>query len=255
MENAFGQPQTVVVLGGTSDIARAVVRRLCAARVDTVVLAGRDAARLEEAAAEVREHGARRTATVVFDAEDPAGAGRAVAEAFERAGGPVDLVLMAVGRLGDQRAMEDDPAAVASMITVNLTWPAAALAEVRRRLVEQGSGRIVIMSTVSAVRVRRGVYLYAAAKAGLDRIGQGIAQSLEGTGVKLQIVRPGQVRSKMTEGLADVPFTTGVEEVAENIVRGLERGDPVIWSPPILRYVFAVLRALPAPLWRIAAGR
>jgi hypothetical protein len=55
----------------------------------------------------------------------------------------------------------------------------------------------------------------------------------------------------MTQGqLERVPFTTGVNEVAENVMRGLAKGDRVIWSPPVLRYVFAVLRHLPAPLWR-----
>jgi hypothetical protein len=54
----------------------------------------------------------------------------------------------------------------------------------------------------------------------------------------------------MTQGQSPVPFTTGVNEVAENVMRGLSSGDRVIWSPPLLRYVFAILRHLPAPLWR-----
>ncbi len=255
MENAFGQPQSVVVLGGTSDIARALVKRLCAARTHTVVLAGRDEERLAAAAAEARGYGASTTETVVFDAEHLAGAGPCVRDAFAKAGDAVDLVVVAVGQLGDQEADEDSPERAASMAAVNFAWPAAALAEVRRRLVAQGRGRVVVFSTVGAVRVRRNAYLYGSSKAGLDRYCQGLAESLAGTGVSLQIVRPAFVRSKMTTGRVETPFSSGVNEVAETVIRGMATGEPVIWSPSLLRYVSIVLRLLPTPLWRIVAAR
>ena len=255
MENAFGQPQNVVVLGGSSDIARAIVKKLCAARTHTVVLAGRSQALLDAAATEAREYGAATTDTVLFDAETPSDAARTVDEAFAKVGDKVDLVIVAVGLLGDQSAYEDDPLAATRMMTINFTWPVAALAELRRRMVAQGSGRILVISSVAAIRVRRSSYLYGGAKAGLDRLCNGLADSLEGTGVTLQILRPGFVRSKMTAGTKEIPFTTGVNEVAQNVVRGLASSDRVIWSPPILRYVFALLRHLPAPLWRKVADR
>jgi decaprenylphospho-beta-D-erythro-pentofuranosid-2-ulose 2-reductase len=255
MENAFGQPQNVVVFGGSSDIARALTKKLCAARAHTVVLAGRNRALLDEAAAEAHEYGATKTDVVLFDAEDPSNAQRTVSEAFAKVGDQVDLVVIAVGLLGDQHADEDDAVASARMMTVNVTWPVAALAEIRHRLVAQGSGRILVMSSVAAIRVRSNAYLYSGAKAGLDRLCQGLAQSLEGTGVKLQLLRPAVVRTKMTTGIAEPPFTTGPNEVAENVMRGLASGDAVIWSPPLLRYVFSILRHLPQPIWRKIADR
>lgn len=250
MENAFGQPQNVVVLGGSSDIARAITKKLCAARAHTVVLCGRNESLLDEAASEAREYGATKTDTLVFDAEDASNAQRTVSEAFDKVGDQVDLVVIAVGLLEDQLSIENDATAVERMMMVNFTWPVVALAEVRKRLVAQGSGRILVISSVASVRVRRVMYLYAGAKAGLDRLCDGLADSLEGTGVTLQLLRPGVVRSRMTEGQKPVPFTTGVNEVAENVMKGLASGDRVIWSPPILRYVFMILRNLPKPIWR-----
>ena len=138
MENNFGQPQSVVVLGGSSDIARALTKRLCAARAHTVVLCGRNQALLDEAAEEAKDYGASTTDTVLFDAEDVSDAARVVTEAFEKVGGNVDLVVVAVGLLGDQFAQENDAAAAASVALVNFAWPVAALAEIRRRLVAQG---------------------------------------------------------------------------------------------------------------------
>ncbi len=255
MENAFGQPQNVVVLGGSSDIARAITKKLCAARAHTVVVAGRDQARLDEAARDALDYGASRTETVVFDAEDPSGASAAVGEAFAKAGGHVDLVLVAVGRLGQQVLDQSDPAAALRMMNVNFTWPVVALTEARNRLVAQGGGRILVISSVGAVRVRASAYLYGSAKAGLDRLCLAMADSLEGTGVRVQVLRPGAVRTRMTEGLPDVPFTTGVNEVADTALKGLSSAEAVIWSPPLLKYVYMVLRHLPGPVWRKVMDR
>src|SRR5487761_1592239 len=215
MDNAFGQPQSVVVFGGSSDIARALTKRLCAARAHTVVLCGRNQTLLDESAEEAKDYGAGRTDTVIFDANDVSGAARVVAEAVEKGGEGVDLVVVAVGLLGDQFAQENDATASARVAIINFAWPVAALAEVRRRLVAQGHGRILVMSSVAAIRVRRNAYLYGGAKAGLDRLCDGLADSLEGTGVTLQLLRTGVVRTKMTKGHAEPPFTTGPNDVAQ----------------------------------------
>ena len=255
MDNAFAQPQTVVVLGGSSDIARAIVRKLCAERARTVVLAGRDATLLERAGEEARDFGATSTPVILFDALDPSNAGTTIDRCFEAAGGQVDLVIVALGLLGQQSHDESDVAATLAMMNVNFTWPVTALTRVRSHLLDQGRGRILVLSSVASVRVRASAYLYGGAKAGLDRLCQGMADSLRGTGVSLQLVRPGVVRTRMTEGLSPAPFTTGVNEVADVVMKGLADSRAVIWSPPILRYVFAVLRHLPGVLWRMVMDR
>ncbi|MGC2486595.1 MAG: SDR family NAD(P)-dependent oxidoreductase [Acidimicrobiales bacterium] len=247
--------QSVVVLAGSSHIARAITKKLCLAGTHTVVLAGRNATLLDQAAVEAQEYGATTTDTVLFDAEEPARAATTITEAFEKSGGPVDLVVLAVGTAGNQSDDENDAAASARMITVNETWPVAALAEVRRRLVAQGHGRILVLSSSAAVRVRRVSYLYSGAKAGLDRLCVGLAESLEGTGVRLQLLRPAAVRTRMSLGLAPTPFTTGANEVADNALRGLGTNQLVIWSPPILRYIFVLVRLMPPALWRRLANR
>ena len=250
MENAFGQPQTVVVLGGTSDIAREVTKKLCGARARTVVLAGRNESLLKEAAQEAESAGATTTHLVTFDAQDVSSAEAAVAQSFAAVGAPVDLVIIAVGLLGDQLHDENDSVAAARMSIVNYAWPVTALAALRQRMVAQGSGRIVVISSLSGIRVRRGTYLYSGAKAGLDRLCEGLADSLIGTGVTVQVVRPGFVHTTMTTGLKPAPFAVDAERVAKDIVNGLSTPARVIYSPSITKWVFAILRHLPAPLWR-----
>ena len=253
MNDAFGHPQTVVVLGGTSDIARHVVSRLAGERCRSVVLAGRDGAALESAATALRADVAR-VGTLVFDARELDGVDKTVLQGFEQAGEPVDLVILAVGELGRQDGDEDDTDRVAQMLTVNLTWPAAALTAVAAQLKSQGTGRIVVLSSVAGVRVRRANYIYGAAKAGLDGFAQGLGEALRGTGVTVHIVRPGFVRTKMTAGMAAAPFAVGPDQVASDIVRGMQRGQTVIWSPGPLRWVFSALRLLPQSLWRRLPG-
>ena len=250
MENAFGQPQTVVVLGGTSDIAEAIVAQLCAARTRNVVVAGRNREALERAAELAQGAGATATNVVVFDALDPTNATATIDACFAAIGAPVDLVIVAVGLLGDQLADEENPAAAAAIATVNYTWPVAALAALKPKMVQQGTGRILVISSVAGIRVRRGSYLYSSAKAGLDRHCEGMADALLGTGVSLQILRPGFVHTKMTKGMDAAPFSVDAERVATDTVAGLASSARVIYSPGIMKWLFAILRHLPAPLWR-----
>lgn len=252
MLDAFGQPQSMVVLGGTSDIARATVRALAPRRLSTVVLAGRDEERLAAAAAEAKAAGVDHVPTVTFDARHVDQAAAVVEQCFAAAG-DVDVVLVAVGVLS-RREDELDPACTAEVATTGYTWPATALSAVGARLKAQGHGRIVVLSSVAGVRVRRANFVYGSAKAGLDGFALGLAEALRGTGVEVQVVRPGFVRTKMTAGMPEAPMATTAEAVAQAVVDGLGSGTPVIWVPRALEWLFGALRLLPAGLWRRLPG-
>ena len=254
MRDAFGHPQSAVVFGGTSDIARAILGRLIPLGCRTVVLAGRDLDALTRSAEEARAAGATDVSHVVFDAVDSKDASTVVTECFSAAGGDVDLVLMAVGVLGNQERDENDAAATAQVLTATTVWPAAALAASFERLKRQGQGQIVVLSSVAGVRVRRANYVYGAAKSGLDAYALGLSEAARGTGVDVYVVRPGFVHTKMTEGMKPAPFSTDGEAVADAVIKGMEHRQTVIWVPPPLRYVFGVFRVLPQFIWRRLPG-
>jgi decaprenylphospho-beta-D-erythro-pentofuranosid-2-ulose 2-reductase len=253
MNDAFGHPQSVVVLGGSSEIARELVGRFAAERCRSVVLAGRDRAALGRASDELRRT-VSRVETVPLEAATTDAVETIVAQCFDAAAEAVDLVIVAVGELGQQEVDETDPDRIAQMMTVNLTWPAAAMAAVASRMTRQGHGSIVVLSSVAGVRVRRSNFVYGSAKAGLDGFARGLGESLRGTGVSVHIVRPGFVRTKMTVGRPAAPFAVGPDRVASDIVRGLQRGQTVIWSPGMLKWVFSVFTLLPQALWRRLPG-
>ena len=70
------------------------------------------------------------------------------------------------------------------------------------------------------------------------------------TGVSVLVVRPGFVRSKMTEGLPDAPLATTPEAVADAIVDGVRRGRSTVWVPGAMRWVMSGLRHTPRAVFR-----
>jgi decaprenylphospho-beta-D-erythro-pentofuranosid-2-ulose 2-reductase len=253
MRDALGSVQSAFVLGGGSDLALATMRALVADRCRTVVLAGRDAAKLEAPAQELRALGAA-VDIVAFDALDPASHEAVIDEVFA-AHPDLDVVLLAFGVLGDQEAFEADPGAAAEAVTANYTGAVSAGLAVAKQLRAQGHGTLVIMSSVAGERVRAENFVYGSSKAGLDGFAQGLGDSLAGSGAGVMIVRPGFVHTKMTEGMAKAPFSTTPDVVATAIVDGLRKGRRTVWVPAQLRYVFSVLRHLPGPLWRRVSAR
>ena len=168
--------------------------------------------------------------------------------------GDIDLVLAAAGALGDQAELEHDPQAAAELITTNFTGLAAALLAAAGCMRAQGYGRIVVISSVAGDRPRKANFIYGSTKSGLDAFAQGLGDSLVGTGVGVTVVRPGFVVGRMTEGMDPAPFATTPEAVAEAVVRGIAAGADVVYAPPVLRWVFAVMKQLPRAVWRRMPG-
>jgi decaprenylphospho-beta-D-erythro-pentofuranosid-2-ulose 2-reductase len=249
MRDALGSVQSVLVLGGASDIALATVRELVADRTRVVVLAARDPDALGGVVEELRAAGADTVEAVPFDADDLDSHEAVVGGAFERHG-DLDLVLVAFGVLGDQERSLEDADFAAGVLRTNFLAAASALLAAARRLRAQGHGAMVVLSSVAGERARRSNFVYGASKAGLDAFAQGLGDELAADGIQVMVVRPGMVRTKMTAGLDEVPFTTTPDAVAREIVKGLRRGAHTVWTPPVLRLVMAGLRHLPRPVFR-----
>ena len=247
MMDAVGTPSSVLVVGGTSDIGLAVVERLGTGTRLRVVLAARPSLRRDEAVQ--RLVGGGHDASVVdFDAEDTASHARTVEQAF--AGGDLDVVVVAVGLLGDQEQAWQDQAAAVRLLQVNATAAVSTGVLVAERLRRQGHGTVVALSSVAAERARRSNFVYGAGKAAMDAFFTGLREALRPDGVRVLVVRPGFVRSRMTEGLPAVPLSTTPEVVAERVARALVEQREVVRVPPALGPVMTVVRALPSPVFR-----
>lgn len=244
MRNALGAVDTVLVLGGGSEIGLAVAHGLVRSGARTVVLAGRQPGKLMDGGRRLREAGATSADCVAFDADDTGSHAAAIGEMFARYG-DIDVVVVAFGVLGTQADAEADAQVAVALTQTNYVGAVSALTLVANRLRTQGHGDIVVLSSVAGERIRRSNYIYGSTKAGLDAFSQGLAAALVGSGVHLLIVRPGFVHTKMTSGLAAAPLSTTAEMVADATVRGLRRRARVVWVPTTLRWIMIVLRHLP----------
>ena len=253
MNDALGAPQSVLVLGGTSELARAILRRLVARRARTVILAGRDPERLKEAAAELSTLGAEVVETLPFEATDTASHQGLVDDVFGRHG-DIDLVLFAFGTLGTPGRDAADATGAAEVAAVNFVGSVSAGIAVAGHLRRQGHGTLMALSSVAGVRVRPSNFVYGSSKAGMDAFFEGLRYQLEGTGARVVVVRPGFVATRMTAGLKPAPFATTAEDVAECVVRGLETGEDLVWAPPVLQWVMAAVKLLPRAVFRRLPG-
>ncbi|MFD5076000.1 decaprenylphospho-beta-D-erythro-pentofuranosid-2-ulose 2-reductase [Streptomyces sp. NPDC058371] len=247
MKDAFGLPQSLLILGGTSEIALATARRLIARRTRTVWLAARPSPALDAAAAHLRGLGAD-VRTVAFDALDPESHETVLGKVF--AEGDIDMVLLAFGVLGDQARDEKEPVSAVRVAQTNYTGAVSAGLVSARALQAQGHGSLVVLSSVAGERARRSNFIYGSSKAGLDAFAQGLGDALHGTGVHVMVVRPGFVRTRMTAGLTEAPLATTPEAVAAAIETGLRRRSETVWVPGALRLVMSALRHTPRSVFR-----
>ena len=245
MRNSVGAVQTVLLLGGRSELGLAVVERLVREGARRVVLAARGGTKIPEAliGAGVK------TYSLEFDATLPKTHAELVKQAVELVG-DLDVVVDAFGVLGDQTTYETDPVLAAHDASINYTGHVSVGLAVAARLRRQGHGTLVVLSSVAGVRTRRANFVYGSAKAGLDGFAQGLADALHGSGARVLVVRPGHVPTQMSAHLPPAPFPATPAQVADAVTRGLRTGATTVWAPPVLRPLFAALRALPRPLWR-----
>jgi len=246
MQNALHEAQTIVLLGGTSEIGRAIVDELVTPATRTLVLACR---RPDDAHPEAFAREGLDVVTTYFDA-----AATDTHEPFVRDlaadHGDLDVVVVAFGQLGDQAEFDADPQAAADVVHVNYTGALTACLATAAQMRRQGHGHIAVLSSVAGERARASNYVYGSSKAAIDAFAQGLGDALQGTGVRVTVVRPGFVHSRMTRGMKSAPFATTPRVVGELTAEAMRKGKHTVWAPSILRYVFMTLRHVPRPIFR-----
>jgi decaprenylphospho-beta-D-erythro-pentofuranosid-2-ulose 2-reductase len=238
-----------LVLGGSSEIGTAIVHRLAQENRVEALLLGRDYKRMAGVVDGLKATGRASAEFDGLDADEVETHADAIARAFDRLE-DVDLVILCVGVLGGQAGLDAEPDEVTKVLRTNFLGCGSLLWYSMRALRAQGHGTIVVLSSVADERARASNAIYAAAKAGLDALAQGLADAVDGTRVRVLVIRPGFVDTRMTAGLKPTPLSTGPQVVADATVAALGGRTRTVWVPGRLRYVFAVLRHLPRPVYR-----
>jgi decaprenylphospho-beta-D-erythro-pentofuranosid-2-ulose 2-reductase len=238
-------PVKAVILGATKGIGRAVARALVE-RGDSVFVLGIDDAELRASAADLsqRSAGKQPVGYATCDLLAPDGFDAALAEADAALSG-FDTVVVTAALFGTQEALEADTGRALRLLTANFANTVAFCEYARKRLLARGGGTLCAISSVAGERGRKPVIIYGASKAGLSAYLEGLDHKFHAQGLRVITVKPGFVKTSMTEGLKPPPFAGEPEGVARDIVGALIRGTPVLYTPRPWALVMFVIRLLP----------
>jgi decaprenylphospho-beta-D-erythro-pentofuranosid-2-ulose 2-reductase len=249
MIDAVGNPQSILLLGGTSEIGLAVCSEYLRRQSLRVVLACMPGDPLIDASVgALKAQGASAVEVIDFDATAFDSHPAALDQAF--AGGDIDIAMVAFGMLGDAEELWQDQAKAVLAAQINYTGAVSVGVLLGQRMKAQGHGQIIAMSTVAGEKVRRSNFVYGSTKAGLDAFYLNLGQALAEFGPKVLVVRPGQVRTRMSAHVKEAPLTVDKEDVAKQIVAAVQAGKELIWVPPAFQFVMMVLRHIPTPIFR-----
>jgi decaprenylphospho-beta-D-erythro-pentofuranosid-2-ulose 2-reductase len=247
--DAVGNPQTILLLGGTSEIGLAICERYLQNAHARILLAampddpGRDAA-----VAQMKAAGARSVELIDFEATDTDSHPKMIDAAFSD--GDVDVAIVAFGLLGDAEELWQNQRKAVQIAEINYTAAVSVGVLLGEKMRAQGFGQIIAMSTVAGERVRRSNFVYGSTKAGLDGFYLGLGEALKPSGVRVLVIRPGQVRTRMSAHIKEAPLTVDKEYVANLAVTASAKGKELVWAPGAFRYVMMVLRHIPRPIFR-----
>jgi decaprenylphospho-beta-D-erythro-pentofuranosid-2-ulose 2-reductase len=250
--DAVGNPQTILLLGGTSEIGLAICARYlqnAPARIALACLPG-DPGR-DDAVAQMKAAGAKSVQLIDFDAADTDSHPAVIDAAFADGGpGDIDVAIVAFGLLGDAEDLWQNQRKAVQIAEVNYTGAVSVGVLLGQRMRAQGFGQIIVMSSVAGERVRRSNFVYGSTKAGLDAFYLGLGEALREYGVRVLVIRPGQVRTRMSAHIKEAPLTVDKEYVADLAVTASAKGKELVWAPRAFRYVMMILRHIPRPIFR-----
>lgn len=239
--------QKIVIIGATSSIAQATIREL-ATKDTAFFLAARDVRKLQAVTDDLRARGVT-VHSSEFQASDMTQYEPLMETADTTLGG-YDSVLIAHGVLPDQIECETDTAAFDRAFTINATSVIQLATLAAQHFELRGSGTLAVISSVAGDRGRQSNYAYGAAKAAVSAFLQGLRQRLHKQGINVVTIKPGPVRTPMTAHMTTGALTAEPEAVARAIVRGMEHGTAVVYTPWFWRPIMAIIRAIPEWLFR-----
>jgi short-subunit dehydrogenase len=240
-----------VLLGATRGMGRAVARVL-ATRGERLFLLGRDPETLARSARDLEIRGAPApVGSAPCDLLDPDRFAAGL-DAADQALDGFNTAILSAGLFAPQARLESDPRFRRDLLAADFAHSIEWCEAVRVRLLARGGGTLCVFSSVAGERGRAPVVFYGAAKAGLSRYLEALDHRYHTEGLRVVTVKPGFVRTAMTDGLEPPPFASTADDVARAIVRAIDRGTPVVYAPGVWRALMLAVRALPRSVMRRA---
>ena len=245
-------PKRILVLGATSGIAEACCR-IWAERGDSLFLVGRDGEKLAAVVADTRTRGASYVDFSVANLDNTAAHPELLAHAINSLAG-LDIAFLPLGVLGDQTQAERNFSHASEILQTNFVSPVSLLTWLGNYCAQRHSGTLAVVSSVAGERGRKSNYVYGSSKAGLTAFLGGLRNRIDREGVRVLTIKPGPVKTSMTEGMKGSHKFADVDAVAASIVKatdsGLGKGPDVLYVPGIWRIIMAVIRAIPERVFK-----
>lgn len=241
----------ILVAGSGSGLARALAEAL-AARGHGLVLAARDVEEAARTGADLHLRYGVPTAALSFDARDARATAALAGQADEALPGGLTGVVVAFAQMPDQEDFQNDLPTALELVDVNVGATVALLESAAALLPGRPGAFLCAFSSVAGDRGRRKNYGYGASKAFLSTLLQGLSARMAPAGVRVLCVKPGPADTAMAWGVVSPGslLLARPERVAEDVLRALEKGRTVVYTPCFWRPVMALLRALPESIFR-----
>jgi len=249
----YWEGKVVFITGASSGIGAALARALgrCGAAVG---LMARSEQALKELGAEIEAEGSR-AAVVACDVRERAEVLDAIA-VMEARLGPADVMIVSAAVSEPERIHAFELDRVAMTLETNLIGALNAFGAVIPGMVERGRGHLVGISSVASLRGAPGMAAYAASKAGLSTLLDGLRPGLRAHGVAVTVVQPGFVDTPFSATVKSRPFLVSLERTVVLILRGMERRRRLVAFPWPIVWLMRLMRLLPGALWdRMVAPR
>ncbi len=247
-QTSRSEPRRILILGATSGIAEACIR-LWAKRGDHLFLVGRNTNRLAAVVADARTRGAAYVDSAVVDLDRTEQHADLLAHAINSLGG-LDIAYLALGVLGDQSKAERNFHDAAHIVHTNYTAPVSLLTWLANYCAQRHSGTIAVLSSVAGERGRKSNYVYGSSKAGLTAFVDGLRNRIDREGVHVMTIKPGPVKTSMTDGMKGQERFADVNKVAATIVKAIDRGQDIVYVPGQWRLIMSVIRAIPERVFK-----
>jgi short-subunit dehydrogenase len=241
--------RTVLILGATSFLARAVAAELARRRYD-LLLAGRDPEELEAVASDLRLRHGVRVESRPFDALALDTHGVFVEDCRKASEDSLVGVVLCFGYLGDQPLAEKDIREARRILDTNLLGAVSVLSLFASYFEGKRDGFLCALSSVAGDRGRRSNYVYGAAKAGLTVFLQGLRNRLFGSGVRVITIKPGFVDTQMTYGRPGLFLVASPEKAGKRIVEAVLDGRDESYVPGFWRPVMFLVRSIPERIFK-----
>lgn len=238
----------IVIVGASSAIAHETAKLFARDGAD-LFLVGRSADKLNVIVDDLKVRGAKRIETFLMDATDLDRHEEMLQTAIATLGS-LDMILIAHGTLGDQRASELSVAETLKELNTNEISVISLLTLSANYFERERRGCIAVISSVAGDRGRKSNYVYGAAKAAVSTFLQGLRNRLAKSGVSVVTIKPGFVATPMTAHLKQGPLFAQPRVVGEGIYEAMMKRKDIVYLPGFWRIIMFVVKSIPEGIFK-----